>query len=172
MIEQPIRVGDLIEIDGFVGQVEEIGARCTRIRTRDNLHILVPNSGFLEKNIVNWTIVNNRVRASVNVGVAYGSAVNKVKDVLIRCSHTHPKILNNPEPFVLFKDFADSALNFTLYFWVNIEQMMERATIESEIRFLIDEAFFKEEIVIAFPQMDVHLDAARPLTIKWDDKGK
>lgn len=172
MIEQPIRVGDLIEIDGFIGQVEEIGARCTRIRTGDNLHILVPNSGFLEKNIVNWTIVNNRVRASVNVGVSYGSPVEKVRDLLIQCASDHERILNNPKPFILFKEFADSALNFTLYFWVNIEQMMEKSSIESDIRFIIDKAFLEAGIVIAFPQMDVHLDTTHPLTIKWDERDK
>jgi len=125
----------------------------------------VPNSGFLEKNITNWTITDNRIRAHVTVCVAYGSPVREVRSVLMKCATDHKKNLKNPEPFVVFKDFGDSALIFNVYFWVNIDRLMERLMIESDIRFMIDKEFRENGIVIAFPQMDVHFDMDRSLSI-------
>jgi small-conductance mechanosensitive channel len=81
--ERPINIGDLIEVDGVLGMVEEIGARCTRVRTGENIHILIPNSTFLEKNITNWTHSDKKIRTNVTVGVAYGSPVQSVQEKLI-----------------------------------------------------------------------------------------
>jgi small-conductance mechanosensitive channel len=166
MGEQPISIGDLIEIDGVLGQVEEIGARCTQIRTGDNIHILVPNSSFLEKNITNWTLSDRIVRAHVTVGVVYGSPVEQVRQLLLQACRQLNKIHKDPEPFVLFNDFGDNALIFEVHFWISVQRIIERRMIESNLRFLIDECFRKANIVIAFPQRDIHLDSAEPLKIK------
>jgi potassium efflux system protein len=166
MAERPIRLGDLIEIEGNFARVEDIGPRCTRIRTGDNIHILVPNSSFLEKNIVNWTLSDQKVRAHVTVGVAYGSPVREVERLLVRAARENEKVLPDPEPLVLFRDFGDNALIFFLYFWVSMETMLERLLLESDIRFRIDELFREAGIVIAFPQRDVHLDTSRPLQLR------
>jgi len=166
MAERPIRVGDVIDIEGTFATVEDIGPRSTRIRTGDNIHVLVPNSSFLEKNIVNWTLSDKMVRAHITVGVAYGSPVRKVEELLLRSVGEDDKVLKHPKPLVLFKDFGDNALLFHLYFWVSMESLVERLIIESNVRFRIDDLFRESGIVIAFPQRDVHLDSLKPLELK------
>ncbi len=166
MLERPINLGDLIELEGVVGQVEEIGPRRTRVRTGENIHILVPNSSFLEKNITNWTLSDRRIRAHVTLGVIYGSPVDDVKRLLLQAVAEDWQILKTPEPFVLFTDFGDNALIFEVHFWIHVNKIIERRLIESAIRFRVDELFREAGIVIAFPQRDVHLDTARPLDVR------
>ena len=166
MWERPISIGNLIEVDGVVGKVEEIGARCTRVRTGENIHILVPNSSFLEKNITNWTLSDQRIRAHVTTGVIYGSPVQEVERLLLKAVAEEERVLKEPEPFVLFTDFGDNALIFDVHFWINIRRIIERRLIESSVRFRIDELFREASIVIAFPQRDVHLDTQRPLELR------
>ena len=166
MAEQPIAVGNLIELDGVLGMVEEIGARCTRVRTGENIHILVPNSAFLEKNITNWTLSDHEIRTKVIVGVIYGSPVSRVKELLLKAAAENDRVLKNPEPFVIFSDFGDNALIFEVHFWVSITRVIERKIIESSVRFRIDDLFREAGIVIAFPQRDVHIDTTKPLDLR------
>ena len=166
--ERPINIGDLIEVDGVLGMVEEIGTRCTRVRTGENIHILVPNSTFLEQKITNWTLSNKKIRVNITVGVAYGSPVEQVRETLIRAAKEVPLVLVNPEPFALFSDFGDNALMFNVYFWVEISRVIQRRAIESDVRFKIDALFAQKGIVIAYPQRDVHLDTLSPLKITLD----
>ena len=170
--ERPINIGDLIEVDNVLGMVEEIGARCTRIRTGENIHILVPNSTFLEKNITNWTHSDKKIRTNVTVGVAYGSPVKTVQEMLLESVRKAPHVLKYPTPFVLFSEFGDNALIFNVYFWVEIRRIIERREIESNVRFKIDELFAKEGLVIAFPQRDIHLDTLKPLQINIEHSPK
>lgn len=166
MGERPISIGDLIEVEGILGQVEDIGARSTRVRTGENIHILVPNSSFLERNITNWTLSDQKIRTRVSVGVIYGSPVEEVKKLLLEATKASERVLRNPEPFVLFADFGDNALIFEVYFWISIRQIIERRMIESHLRFRIDALFREAGIVIAFPQRDVHLDTQQPLELR------
>jgi len=166
MAEQPIKIGDLVEIEGMFAMVEEIGARCTRIRTGGNVQILVPNSSFLEKNIINWTLSDKEVRAQVTVGVVYGSPVRDVERLMLQVADEHTKVKKAPKPFVLFNDFGDNSLIFDLYFWISMNRIMDRRIIESDIRFHTDELFREAGIVIAFPQRDVHLDTQKPLEFR------
>jgi potassium efflux system protein len=166
MAERPIKIGDLVEIEGNFAKVEEIGARCTRIRTAGNIHILVPNSSFLEKNITNWTLSDKMVRARVTVGVAYGSPVREVKRLMVRAVSDHGSVLKTPAPSVLFSDFGENSLVFHVYFWITVSRIMERWMIESDVRFRINDLFRQAGIVIAFPQRDVHIDTTRPLEFK------
>jgi small-conductance mechanosensitive channel len=166
MAEQPIKIGDLIEIEGNFAMVEEIGARCTRIRTGGNVQILVPNSSFLEKNIINWTHSDKEVRAQITIGVVYGSPVREAERLLLQVADEHKRVRKVPKPFVLFADFGDSSLIFDLYFWISMDRIMDRRIIESDIRFRIDELFREAGIVIAFPQRDIHLDTNKPLEFR------
>ena len=166
LAERPIKVGDTIEVDGERGTVEWIGPRSTRVRTFDNIHIIVPNSAFLEKNVINWTLSDTDVRASVNVGVAYGSPTREVRDLLHRAIDEQEKVLSHPEPLVLFYSFGDDALLFRAHFWIRSRNMPERLMIESEVRYRIDDLFREAGITIAFPQRDVHLDVAEPLPVR------
>jgi len=171
MAEQPIKIGDLVEIEGTFAMVEEIGARCTRIRTGANVHILVPNSSFLEKNIINWTLSDKEVRAQVTVGVIYGSPVREVERLMLQVADEHNRVKKSPKPFVLFNDFGDNALIFDLYFWISMSRIMDRRIIESDLRFHIDTLFREAGIVIAFPQRDVHLDIQKPLKFRMVKDG-
>jgi small-conductance mechanosensitive channel len=166
MIERPVRVGDLIELDGLYGTVEHIGARSTRVKSLDNTHIVVPNSSFLEKNVLNWTLSDDVVRAKVSVGVAYGSPTEKVEELLLESLKDKEGILRYPEPAVIFAEFGDNALTFNVYFWTHVSNMLKLRMLESRVRFTIDRLFRESQITIAFPQRDVHLDTVRPLQVE------
>jgi small-conductance mechanosensitive channel len=166
MWERPIRIGDFLELGDVRGTVETINTRSTRIRRVDGVHLLVPNSQLLENTVVNWTLIDKLARAVVRVGVAYGSPVRKVEELILKSAMEHPDIIHNPEPVVFFEDFGDSALIFELYFWINAFGEKDLRRIKSDIRFRIDELFNEAGIVIAFPQQDVHLDGRLELVRK------
>lgn len=166
MFEQPIRVGDIIVMDGMEGRIEEIGNRRVRIRRSDGVDLLVPNSMFLEQVVVNWTFSDKLVRGSVKVGIAYGSDTGAARDILIDCAGKHERINKSPGPAVLFEDFGDSALVFDLLFWTRVMTPMDMRTVESDLRYAIDAAFRAKGITIAFPQRDVHFDAGKPVAVQ------
>ena|GEM_PF-1483472 len=170
MAERPIRVGDFIQMENAFVSVEEVGVRCTRVRTADNVHILVPNSKFLDQNIINWTLSDKKVRVKITVGVVYGSPVREAEKLLLDAAKKHKDVKEDPEPYVRFSDFGDNALIFDLYFWIDMIDVTERKRISSDIRFSIDDLFREAEIIIAFPQRDVHLDTLKPLDIRILDK--
>jgi len=161
LAERPIRIGDLVEIAGVVGTVETIGLRSTRIRTADNFHIIVPNAAFLETNVINWTHQDPRMRLRISIGVAYGSPIREVERLLIQAATEHPRSIEHPAPVANFRDFGDSALIFEIRFWIRYDERTDRSAIRSDIRYRIDELFAENGIVIAFPQIDVHLDDSR-----------
>lgn len=166
LIERPIRVGDAIEVANLHGLVEHIGVRSTRIRTGTNLEIIVPNSSFLEGNVVNWTLSDSDIRCCIKIGLAYGSPTREATRWLKRAADEHGLVLKRPEPFVWFTDFADNSLNFELHFWIAVRTLGDRKRIESDLRFMIDQYFREAGIVIAYPQRDVHLNTSTPFEIR------
>ncbi len=166
MWERPIRIGDFLEIGDAKGTVETINTRSTRIRRTDGVHMLVPNSQLLENMVVNWTLIDNRTRSIVRVGVAYGSPVRKVEELIMRATDDHPDTLDDPKPVVIFEDFGDNALIFDSYFWIDASGEKDLRKVRSEVRFAISDLFDEAGIVIAFPQRDVHLDGKLELIQK------
>jgi small-conductance mechanosensitive channel len=166
MSERPVRIGDFIELDGSHGTVEQIGNRSTRIRRADGVHMLVPNSQLLEKTVINWTLIDKQIRSIVRVGVEYGSPVRRVADLISEAVHAQPEVKEEPAPRIIFEDFGDNALIFDAYFWCDVAAEREMRQIRSDIRFRISELFNENDIVIAFPQRDVHLDAERPIPVQ------
>jgi len=166
MIERPIKVGDFVEMDQAIGTVEHIGIRSTQVLLADNRHMIVPNSSFLEKNVVNWTQKNAVLRLEVDVGVAYGSPTEQVAKLLLRSATETDKILKSPDPLVHFTTFGDNSLNFRVLFWIRVNKIVDRRTIESNVRFKIDNLFREAGIVISFPQRDVHLDTEKPIQVQ------
>lgn len=160
MWERPIRIGDFLEIGEAYGTVESINTRSTLIRRTDGVHLLIPNSALLENTVVNWTLVDQLARTRVRVGVAYGSPVKRVRELIMQAGDEHEATLKDPAPLVIFDDFGDSALIFDLYIWVNAIGERDLRAVRSDIRFRITELFEADNIVIAFPQQDVHLDGA------------
>lgn len=155
MIEQPVRVGDWIEIEGIFGLVEQIGGRSTIMRTQQNKQVVVPNSYFLEKVVTNWTLGDSRISGSVAVGVAYGSNTNLVNELLVKAAVNHPNVIKDPAPFVYFQDFGESSLNFNLYFNIYFSAESTVAKVASDIRFQIDELFRVNNITIPFPHREL-----------------
>ncbi|MBU1233261.1 MAG: mechanosensitive ion channel [Proteobacteria bacterium] len=168
LAERPVKINDLIEVESNFGIIENIGMRCTRVRTPGNVHILVPNSSFLEKNIVNWTLSDQEIRAEVTLGVACNSDPHEVARLMLKAVYEHKKVLKTPEPIALFDEMNECALHFVVYFWVSMKslQLLERRIIESDIRFRIVELFSKAGIEMANPQCDVHLDTSKPLELR------
>jgi small-conductance mechanosensitive channel len=167
LAERPVKVGDLIQMDEFVGNIESIGARSTVVRTGTNLKLIVPNSKFLENNVVNLTHGSNHtIRAFVSIGVAYGSSPRDVTRLLKQAASDHGLVLRSPEPFVLFKDFGANSLLFELNFWMIVNRPLDRLRMESDLRYRIDSLFNEAGIVIALPQRDVHLDTMGPIDIR------
>jgi len=167
MSERPVRIGDFVELDDRNrGTVETIGNRSTRIRRIDGVHLLVPNSQMLERTVINWTLVDRKFRTTVRVGVVYGSPVRLVEKLLYQAVAEHQETLDEPAPIVVFEDFGDNALVFDVYFWCEAQAERELRMIRSDIRFRIDELCREHDIVIAFPQRDVHLYAQTPIEIR------
>jgi small-conductance mechanosensitive channel len=161
MWERPIRIGDSIEVGDVKGSVETIRTRSTLLRRADGVHILVPNSHLLENRLVNSTLIDKLSRGQVRVGVAYGSPVRKVQELIAQAAQEHSEIIRLPAPLVVFEDFGENALMFDLYFWINGD--MDMRVIRSELRFRIAELFEQNGIDIAAPRREVHVDGALKL---------
>lgn len=155
LLERPVKRGDFVVVGDTMGTVHEIRARATVVRTLDNVDILVPNSEFINENVINQTFGDKRFRARIAVGVAYGSDTERVRDTLLRLASEHPEVLGDPEPAVRFLDFGDSSLDFVLMVW--IDNPRRQNPIASDLRFAIDRAFREAEIEIPFPQRDLHV---------------
>lgn len=155
IIDQSLHVGDIVEVDGRVGKVLEIKLRTTRVVTRNNRVMVIPNHKFMLDTLFNWTQNSFTNREQVNVGVAYGSDVQLVKKILLQCADEALYVVKEPKPVVLFEDFADSSLNFSLYFYV--DNGMNSPGIQSDLRFRIDAAFRENKVSIPFPQRDIHV---------------
>lgn len=165
MFSKPIKMDDIIEVDGLYASVVEIGSRATLVKTFDNIDVLVPNSYFLNNKIINWTHTDQKMRVRVNVGVSYGSDVREVERLLFKAVSEHTRVLKNPEPYVLFREFGPSSLDFTVYFWIDMA-VASTVKVPSDIRYRLVALFADAGITIAFPQMDVHLDSAAPLALR------
>ncbi len=154
LVDQSVHVGDIIELDGKVGRVEEIKLRTTRAVTIDNKVLVIPNHLYLTNSLYNWTENGTETRENILIGVAYGSDIQLVKKLLIEAALSHPDVISDPEPRVLFINFGESSLDFKLIFTLN--NSFEAAIPKSDIRFKIDALFREHNISIPFPQRDVH----------------
>ncbi len=155
IVDKSLSVGDIIQVDGKVGKVFEIKLRTTRALTRDDKVIIIPNHKFISDIVYNYTQNHKTTRESVNLGVAYGSDVALVTKVLEDVAEVQKGVLKAPKPFVIFEDFGDSALLFSLNFYVNDSYIDPK--IKSEIRYKIEAKFREHQISIPFPQRDVHV---------------
>ncbi|MBN2349835.1 MAG: mechanosensitive ion channel [Bacteroidales bacterium] len=156
LFEGSLKIGDVVELqDGVIGKVKEIGIRTSKIESRNNIIVIVPNSKFIGDNVINWSHIEKRTRFDVGVGVAYGSDVELVKKLLLECAKEIHEISKIPAPFVRFEDFGDSSLDFKLYFWTSNTFYVEN--VKSDIRFAINRKFRENNVQIPFPQRDVHL---------------
>lgn len=156
IFERNLQINDIIELeDETVGKVIQIGLRTSKLKTRNDVILVVPNSKFVNDTIINWSQMDYNTRFSVEVGVAYGSDTKLVTDLLLDCVLQNKNISAQPRPFVRFSDFGDSSLDFEVFFWVKEPFLVEHA--KSELRYAIDDAFRKHGVQIPFPQRDLHI---------------
>ena len=155
MLDKSLQAGDIIEVEGKVGRVVDIRLRTTRAITRDDKVLIIPNHKFISDTVYNYTQNHKQTRETVSVGVAYGSDTTLVKSLLLKSLEKDSRILSRPKPFVLFEDFGDSALMFSVNFFVS--DSFTDPVVKSDIRFRIDQLFREHNISIPFPQRDVHL---------------
>lgn len=156
LFEGSINIGDIVELDnGLVGRVTQVGLRTSNVETRDSIGIIVPNSKFINNNIINWSHNRSLTRFIITVGVAYRCDPRHVESVLLDSVKEHAEIAKNPTPLVRINDFGNSSVVYQLLFWTYSAWRIEH--IKSEIRFVIFEKFRKEGIEIPFNQYDLNL---------------
>ncbi|WP_299068487.1 mechanosensitive ion channel domain-containing protein [Accumulibacter sp.] len=166
LFERKIRVGDIIALGGMTGHVTAVDLRASTVRGFDGVEALVPNSSFLENQVVNWTYSNPRIRREIRIGVAYGSPVQQAAEIIAGCAKDHGQVLRDPAPEVFFEDFADSALLLVLVFWVELGPTLVSRRVDSDLRYAMEKRLGAAGIPIPFPQRDVNLNVSQPLSVR------
>jgi small-conductance mechanosensitive channel len=156
LAERPITIGDRVEVAGITGQVQQIRARSTVIRTNDNIMMIVPNTKFIDSPVTNWTYGDPRVRFRIPVGVAYGSDIAKVREALLAAGQENPNTLKDPAPSVFLDKFGDSSIDFQLVVWSS-EMSARPSRYRSDLNFAIEQKFREAGIELPFPQRDLHI---------------
>jgi small-conductance mechanosensitive channel len=156
LFEQPVRLGDRIEVGETYGDVVRMRGRSTWVRTNDNVVIIVPNAEFINNRVTNWTANDRSVRISMDIGVSYAANPDTVRNFLLAAARDHQDVLANPAPEVIFKDFGNSSLDFQLRVWT-AAQVQTPARLKSDLYFAIFRVFAENNIEIPFPQRDLHL---------------
>jgi potassium efflux system protein len=154
-IERPVQIGDLIEVGNRTGTVKTMGIRASKIATGDGSELIIPNGDLLSQHLVNWTLTDKHRRVELIIGVAYGTDLNKVMDILKGTIHGREDVLNDPEAQVLVHYFNNSSVDFKILFWV--AEIGNWQTTKSEVLMTIYAAFNEHGVEIPFPQSDVHV---------------
>ncbi len=162
LFERPVQVGDRIEIGDVTGDVVEVRARATVVRTNDDVHLIVPNSKFISDTVTNRSFGHHRVRYRIPVSVAYGSDPRAVETALLEAASRSPTVLDEPPPTVRLLQFGESSLDFALLCWT--AAMLNRpGAFRSEVNFLVYDALKQHGIEVPFPQRDLHIRSAEGL---------
>jgi small-conductance mechanosensitive channel len=174
LYERPVQVGDIVEIGTTVGTVQRIGIRSSTIATFQGAEVVVPNGNLISGELVNWTLSDRKRRIDVDVGVAYGSDPERVRELLLGTLRGRDDVVASPEPVALFSGFGDSALQFQLRFWTH--RFDSWPAVASDVRLSLSRALAEAGIGIPFPQRDLHLrsiapEAARTLGAGDRDRG-
>ncbi|PYL02769.1 MAG: mechanosensitive ion channel protein MscS, partial [Verrucomicrobia bacterium] len=155
LAERPITIGDRVEVAGVAGQVQQIRARSTVILTNDNITMIVPNTKFIDSPVTNWTYGDPRVRFRIPVGVAYGSDLDKVRDVLLEVAREDSHVLDEPKPTVFLETFGESSINLELVVWSR-EMSYRPRRFRSDLNFAIARKLRQAGIEIPSPQRDIN----------------
>ncbi len=161
IFSRPFKVHDIVEVAGTQGTVEDIGSRSTTIKTWDGFDVVLPNRYFLENSVTNWTKSDLKKRELLKVGVSYDADSREVEKLLQEIVSEHGQVLKNPAPLVIFKNFGDSALEFEIYYWIELRKS-SGMKVSSDLRHHIAAVFKREGIGIPYPQRDIHIIEAKP----------
>jgi small-conductance mechanosensitive channel len=154
LFERPFKVGDWVILSGEEGKIKQINIRSTELETWDRRSVIIPNATLISSSLVNLTHGNNWQRQTVAVGVSYDSDAERVTQLLLECARSCKKVAKVPAPYVIFKNFGDSSLDFELRFYVS--DIWNSWTAGSDIRYEVLKRFREENINIAFPQIVLH----------------
>ena len=155
LVERPVKVGDWVIVGGHEGYIKRINVRATELETFQRASVIIPNSELVSTSVMNWTHKNKLGRVEIPIGVAYGSDVDLVMKVLDDCLRADSRVLKWPEPYVIFRGFGDSSLDFEARGYIGDVEYVLR--ISSDMRVAINRAFQEHNIEIPFPQRDLHL---------------
>lgn len=165
LFEKSARVDDLIELDGGIfGNIRYTGARYTLVEAVDGREIMIPNEDLITGRVTNWTYSNHKARVEIPVGVAYGSDIEKARDLILAAAIEHPKCMSDPEPKCYLRNFGDNSIDFCLFFWV-ADVLDGRFEPQSDVMFAIWKKFRENGIEIPFPQRDVHIKNIKDLPL-------
>jgi len=153
-VERPIKVGDVLQVGELLGVVRSIGLRSSNVKSFEGAEVIVPNGNLISNEMINWTLSDSSRRLSINVGVAYGTDTDQVIEILQELAMNHELVDKKPSPTAYFTRFGDSALEFKLRAWTNIDN---RLPVESDLNGAINKALHKAGIEIPFPQTDLHI---------------
>lgn len=153
--EKPVSVGDIVDVAGKTGTMKSIGFRSSMITTWDGSDVVIPNGDLLNQHLVNWTLGSSKARFEINVGVAYGTNLEEVHQLVMDLMISHNDILKYPPPFIVFKEFASSSIDMSIRFWV--AEYSTGIILKSDLIIAIDKLFKEKGIVIPFPQQDVYV---------------
>jgi small-conductance mechanosensitive channel len=158
IFERPIKVGDTVEIGALLGEVRSIGIRASTIRAYTGAEVIVPNGNLIANEVINWTLSDRKRRIEIPVGVAYGTDPKRVIELLTEVAKKQPDALERPEPWVVFRGFGESSLDFELRFWTNSFDRWLR--VQSQATVAVSDALAEAGIEIPFPQRDLHVRSA------------
>ena len=156
IFSRPFKVNDIVDVMGVQGTVEDIGSRSTTIKTWDGFDVILPNRYFLENSVTNWTKSDLKKREILKIGVSYDADTRAVEKILLDIASEHSQVLKNPAPFVIFKNFGDSSLEFEIYYWIEL-RTSSGLKVSSDLRHHIMAVFAREGINIPYPQRDIHI---------------
>jgi small-conductance mechanosensitive channel len=163
LFEKSVEHDDLIELeDGTFGFIRHTGARYTLMETFDGKEIMIPNEDFITSRVTNWTFSSTRGRVEIVIGVSYDSDIEQARELMLEAAIEHPRSIADPEPVCFLREFADSSVNFLLYFWVE-DVTLGRYEPKSDVMRAIWKKFKEHQIVIPFPQRDLHLKTSLPV---------
>lgn len=168
LLGRSIQSGDTIQIGSILGDVRKVTIRNTVVQTRENATLFIPNSDLITNQLINWSHRDRRVVREISVGVAYESNTEKVTELLLKVTNSHPSVLPHPPPEVLLSDFGSSTLDFKIRFW--IENVDYDIQVLSEIRFQIEHIFRENGVEFAYPQTDLHLRTLPALEKLWPNR--
>lgn len=155
LFERPIRVGDLVTVNGVTGTVTRMQIRATTITDFDRRELIVPNKKFITEDVINWTLTDPISRVTIEVGIAYGSDTALAHSLLKKVAEEHPLVMKDPPPNAIFKRFGESTLDFRLYAYIASREVY--SVVVHELHTAIDHEFRQANLEIAYPQRDVNI---------------
>ena len=153
--EKPVNLDDIVEVGGQTGQMKSIGIRSSVVTTYDGADVIIPNGDLLSQHLTNWTMGSTKRRYEINVGVAYGTDLKLAQSVIMKVLENNVLVLKNPEPMVWFTQFGESSIDISVKYWV--PHFNYGNDVKSDLIMAINEVLKENNIVIPFPQQDLHI---------------